>query len=222
MRKNFTLIELLVVIAIIAILAAMLLPALNKARDKAKATQCVNNLKQVGVAVQNYYMDYQMFLKAYDGGAMLDGQNVPWWSDRMSRMLYLSSGKFQCPVGITIPGAQKATTIWSTYSRIRRSPYPYTGLVWDYFKFENIRNPSHKIFVSDGAICSTQDISKGRSGGGADGCVQYNTRTASPWGTGDAVWGFFHNSAANILWADMHVSALRSEEIEEDMTPNKD
>jgi prepilin-type N-terminal cleavage/methylation domain-containing protein len=76
-RPGFTLIELLVVIAIIAVLIALLLPAVQAAREAARRAQCVNNLKQIGLAMQNYHDVVGTFPP---GAIATTGWGGTWWN----------------------------------------------------------------------------------------------------------------------------------------------
>jgi prepilin-type N-terminal cleavage/methylation domain-containing protein len=88
---GFTLIELLVVIAIIAVLIALLLPAVQAAREAARRAQCVNNLKQIGLALHNYHQIYDCFppgaLVLYTGGDPGGTMNNNWSPSAHVRLL---------------------------------------------------------------------------------------------------------------------------------------
>jgi len=99
-KKTFTLIELLVVIAVIAILMAILLPALRRAREQANATYCLNNLRQIGLVVHLYAQDNDFKVVRYGG----------WWPFKYYKYLNLDKilsrsdtegfgevGTYKCP-----------------------------------------------------------------------------------------------------------------------------
>jgi prepilin-type N-terminal cleavage/methylation domain-containing protein len=87
-KRGFTLIELLVVIAVIAVLIALLLPAVQQAREAARRAQCKNNLKQFGLAVQNYQASMAVFPPSFCIGATTGGA----WSAHARILPYLDQG----------------------------------------------------------------------------------------------------------------------------------
>ena len=100
-QNSFTLIELLVVIAIIAILAAILLPALNSARERGRAASCINNLKQIGSGAAQYMNDWDHYPRsAVYGGT--DTTLPPWFAQIAP---YIGAPTKDSANGITLDGA---------------------------------------------------------------------------------------------------------------------
>ncbi|RYF50710.1 MAG: DUF1559 domain-containing protein [Cytophagaceae bacterium] len=110
-RNGFTLIELLVVIAIIAILAAILFPVFAQAREKARATACLSNMKQMGTALMMYAQDYDGGMPPWDIGYLASplGTTIPppdtdkvvyYWDANL--FPYVKSGSFTPPTGTPV------------------------------------------------------------------------------------------------------------------------
>lgn len=147
--KFFTLIELLVVVSIIAILAGLLLPALNQAREKAKAIFCMNNLKQCGLSMNSYCDDWNGIYPIVHGGTYAHIAELtpePHWYEYLAQ--YGLKTKFlRCPSDLAVRPGFDDTGLDTTWDN--RQSYMINGMFTFGNKRSQLRHSSSSIMLAE-------------------------------------------------------------------------
>ncbi|MCX5642876.1 MAG: DUF1559 domain-containing protein [Candidatus Omnitrophica bacterium] len=201
-KKGFTLVEILAVVAIITILAALLLPALGKAREKARQSVCANNLKQQWAAYLMYAQDYNEYLPAI---MYVRGQTFYLWQNALAPYLGIEGAMpgqanwaavlwsgfpvFRCPSGMGRRTENGETVTHFYYQNAFWGCYDW-GINWpgEHAKLSGFKNSSQAILLYD-------FWQKYAGGGAADCAVPYNGHLLAAPGR-------------NVLYVDGHVQFL--------------
>ncbi|MCE5241424.1 DUF1559 domain-containing protein [bacterium] len=219
MRRGFTLIELLVVIAIIAILAAILFPVFAKAREKARQTSCLNNIKQLTLGFLQYVQDYDerfpddSFIPGMPQGSQ--GVNVCWW--RFKIQPYIKNWQvFACPSGET-------NRDWSSSVNTQgQGSYGYDSATSGGLggvSLGSLSTPAARILVSDARHWGLASCWPGNAA--------YPTYNSSEWvapncgANAQAHWNersSRHNGGSNVGFVDGHAKWLPAQKIIGDAT----
>ncbi|MEN6645198.1 MAG: prepilin-type N-terminal cleavage/methylation domain-containing protein [Armatimonadia bacterium] len=205
MHRGFTLIELLVVIAIIAILAAILFPVFAKAREKARQSSCLSNVKQLGLAFYQYAQDYdEMNAKCYGGPTY----SWKWYYQGASNpgfiYPYVKNWQvFICPSGSSTYGGNRNILLSNAHG---------PGLA-----MAAIQYPAETVVFSDATQWACDPVT------GLGGTFRYGIGM-TPWSTfaahvaGGCTGGGCmlprHNDMTNIAFADGHAKAMKPEATE--------
>ena len=193
---KFTLIELLVVIAIIAILAAMLLPAINNSKEVAKRAACMGNLKQMGLGIGMYINDYGYMMPQvqtgppdhyWSGSPLGGGLLAPYVSS--TKNLYIGEVSTRGRQSLACPAVGSAKEAANYFDQCTMGYNNYLISPSSYYKGPNFPGPSRHALIADAS---------GRM-------ISLMTQS----GVGGEV-RFRHVNSCNVLYADLHVNSRKN------------